>query len=210
MTSKTVGSVAKDISAKLPIFTAKGGLLIALPLEHALRAVLLDRSSFDAERFYVHVFVQLLCIPFPHIFLDVGWRVGGGAHAWSRSDPDLIEKLTRALAGEPCRFLAPIQSPEDVAAAALSLHAPRNLGVQQTVAFAFARAGDYGRAVVEMGALLDLLGDRPGWEREMAQQTRQLIAQLTGEPEAVTRQLDLWEEETARALRVNQFRVTKV
>lgn len=206
MTKKQLASVAKRIANKLDMFTAKGRLLVALPLDHTLKAVLLDSSSHDADIFYAELFVQPLFIPERHIVLSVGWRVGGGAEMWSGHDPDLIEKLTNALAGEPCRFLSRIRSPEDVAAAALSLNAAQNLGVQRVVGFAFARAGNSDRAVKELMALLSLLGDRPGWEHEMAEQTRLLISQLRNDPQAVAGQFERWEAETAQALNVNELR----
>jgi hypothetical protein len=206
MTKRQLASIARKIVAELRLFTAKGRLLVALPLDHTLKAVLLDSSSFDADTFHVELFVQPLFIPENHIVLSVGWRVGGKAEMWSGHDPRLIEKLTSALAGEPCRFLGRIQSPEDVAAAALSLNAAQNLGVQRVVGFAFARAGNYARAIKELTSLLKLLGDRPGWEYEMAEQTRQLIDQLRDDPQAVARQFERWETETAQALNVNELR----
>jgi hypothetical protein len=206
MTKRQLASVAKRVATKLGMFTSKGRLLVALPLDHTLKAVILDSSSYNADIFHAELFVQPLFIPERHIVLSVGWRVGGRAETWSGHDPDLIENLTTALAGEPCRFLSRIHSPADVAAAALSLNAAQNLGVQRVVGFAFAKAGNTSRAIQELTALLNLLGNRPGWEHEMAQQTRWLINQLRDDPQAVVSQFKRWETETAQALNVNELR----
>ena len=95
--------------------------------------------------FYVNVFFQPLCIPKAHVFFNLGWPLGGGAHRWNGDTAAAIAALTEAIRREAYPFFDRIQSPRD-AALAVKLKGPTDFISQKSIAYAFARGGDYRQA----------------------------------------------------------------
>jgi hypothetical protein len=209
MTKRQLASLARKVAAELPgLLAVKGKLIISLPLVHTLKAVLFDGSSFDADLFFVHVFLQPLFVPAAHLVLNIGWRVGGGTHRWDSRDPGVIRDLVSTIAANPWSFLLRVRTPVDVAIATKSLGMAADPFAQEAVASAFARAGDSEQAIHEFNALLGLLDGRFEWQRVVAQRARALITGLEDEPAIVARQLESQEQVTAQFLNINEFRTT--
>ena len=82
------------------------------PVGHTLRGVALDRSA-DADKFYVWVFCQPLCVPATSVYSNLGWRLGGETHLWNSKDPDLLNNLHAQLLKEGLPFLEKIRTPRD-------------------------------------------------------------------------------------------------
>ena len=206
MTKKQFAAISRSLAQTLSGFSAKGQLVFVAPVDHTIRGIFLDGSSFDRNLFFAEVFLQPLFVPSSRLVFNVGWRVGGGAHRWDARSPHLLEELGSEIAGEPLAFLNRAQTPGDVAALAASLQKTQDPYVQQVIAFALARAGDCTRAVAELRALVALLDDRIEWQGEMAERARRLSAQLRDDPSAAAHQLERWEIDTSRLLGLNKYR----
>jgi hypothetical protein len=78
MASGQLGKLAKRLLPELPGFSAHKSLLLAVPVDHTLRGVLLDRAG-DSNRFCVTTFLQPLCVPaktpYSESRLALAWRV---------------------------------------------------------------------------------------------------------------------------------------
>jgi hypothetical protein len=103
-------------------------------------------------------------------------------------------------------FLSPIDSPQDIANAAIALQSPENPHIQQAVAFALARTGDAARATRELERLMRALDVRISWQREMAKRAEVLKAKLLADPGEAQRQLEAWETESLSNLGLEKFR----
>ena len=117
MKNKELNSIARRLASEFVGWIAHENLAVIAPVSHTLRAVSLEQSS-DPRAFYANWFFQPLCVPSEHVSLNLGWRLGGGAHAWNADDPATVSRLRAALEEEALPFLSAIQTPADVVAAA--------------------------------------------------------------------------------------------
>ena len=203
MNKRELTRIAKALVQELPEFAASNDLLVRMPLAPVLRALCLERSGWDSRGFYAWVFFQPLCIPHAHVFFNLGWRLGGGTHIWNCDTPAGVTALREAIRREALPFLDRIQSPRD-AALQVKLQGPTSLISQKAIAYAFARGGDYPQAIREL--------DRPvmvGHPEPVAEQdpeAKKLRDLLLRDPAAAQQQLQAWEDETRRALGLEEFR----
>jgi hypothetical protein len=208
MTKKDFEKIGKRLLPQLPGFIAKGDLLFILPLRHTLRGFFFDGSSFDKNLFFVYVFLQPLFVPDTYISLNIGWRVGGESHTWDINSPDLLTELGLSLKREALPFLLRIESPKEVADAVMALRISADPYVQQAIAYSFARAKEVSKATAAIDQLFHLLDMKESypWQREMAERAEKLKAQLIADPEDAQHQLDVWESETVKNLKLEKFR----
>lgn len=206
MKTKEIAAIGKQLLAELPGFALKGQMLFVRPVGHTLRGIFFDRS-INPRGFYVQVFIQPLFVPAGHINFNVGWRLGGGSHIWNADTPNLISELDTALKREALPFLSRIQSPLDAASAAASLDKLGDPYVQQTIAYAFARAGEVQRAAIALSELARMLDvkEQHSWQQEMTQRADALRVELQDNPTAAQRRLESWQTETTRMLGLARF-----
>jgi len=208
MKNKDFSELAKRLSPDLPGFAVKAPLMFIPPVGHTLRGVCFEGSSFDTNSFYVNVFFLPLFVPRKHLSFEFGNRIrtASGGDRWNADAPDIVCELGIALKREALPFLSPIESLRDVEQAAKSLRLPQNPHVQQAIAYAIARSGDVGKAVVELDALLAMLDVKVPWQREMAERAEVLKTKLLTNPAEAQRQLEAWESETSQNLGLEKFR----
>jgi|SRR5262249_3931337 len=199
MTKREFERIGKALLPELPDFGVAGQLLFAQPIGETLRGIYFARSIGPRD-FYAHLVVLPLFVPTTVVGFNFGWRVGGGSHFWNADDPNLIAELAAALKREALPFLSRIQSPRDVADAAMSLHKSADWYVQQAIAYALARAGDVSQAVVALDELVRMLDVTVPWQREMSERAMALKSQLLDDPCRAQQQLDAWEAESIRNL----------
>jgi hypothetical protein len=204
VTKKEFENIGKELAAHFPGFVARGQLLFARPINAILRAIFFDRS-IDKRVFYAYVFAQPLFVPSKHVWFNVGWRIGGGSRAFDADDSSTIEKLRKTLKLEALPFLLSINSPAQLALAGESLSKSEDIGLQQAIAYAYARAGAAEKATIALDRLIDLMESTGFWQEEL-KRARSLKSQITRDPDAVQRQLDAWEGDTIRNLKLEQFR----
>ncbi len=203
MTAKEFSVIGKELLSYLPGFALKGRLVFIKPIVHTLRAIYFDASGFDRKFFYVNVFLQPLAIRVDHFIFSAGWRLG---KLWTADAPDLIPQLRKIIHAEALPFLARAESPQGAAAAAIALQKSEDPGVQQVIAYSFARAGEITKASNALDRFVRLLNVTFEGQRKMADEAMQLRAQLLSRPDEAQRQLDMWEMETVRNLRLEEFR----
>jgi hypothetical protein len=107
---------------------------------------------------------------------------------------------------EALPFLSGIQSAEDLAKAAATFQKAGDPYGQQTIAYAWARAGDVARATEELDRLVHLLDAKIPWQREMVERAEVLKTKLLTNPAEGQRQLEAWEAETSQNLGLEKFR----
>ena len=205
MTKKEFEAIGKRLLPELPGFASKGQLLFVQPIGHTLRGVFFDRS-IDPRTFYAQVLLEPLFVPSDVIGFNVGWRLGGGCHDWKADDPNLIADLGIALKQQALPFLLDIQSPRDVAHAAISLKKSQDPYVQQAIAYALARAGDVDQAVTALDQLSSLHATHIQWQRTMVDRALALRSTLLLDPGEAQRQLEAWEAESMENLGLEEFR----
>lgn len=204
MTKKEFEKLGRQLLPEMPGFMAKGDLVFAHPVGHTLRAICFERS-IGARDFYAWVFILPLFVPEKVIALNFGWRLGGRSHFWNADAPGLIGELGSVIKREALPFLNKIKTPRDVAEAGISLKKTGDPIVQQAVAFAFARAGDSAKAVVALDQFLEQVKKTGYWHDEI-KRAEALKATLLANPAEAQRQLEAWENETAKNLGLEKFR----
>ncbi|MBO0801038.1 MAG: hypothetical protein J2P31_19650, partial [Blastocatellia bacterium] len=120
--------------------------------------------------------------------------------------PNLVTELRSAVKREALPFLSSIDSAEDIAKAAATLHKTGDPYVQQTIAYSWARAGNITRATEELERLVLLLDVSIQWQRGMAERSDVLKTTLLANPAEAQRQLEAWESETSKNLGLEKFR----
>jgi len=122
MTTKEFVALARQVLPALPGFAVKNRLLLVTPIEHTLKAVHFDGSSFSKTSFYVTWFYQPLCVPSQHVSLSLGarLRLRNGIDGWTSTAPDLVPELIDAIRREAVPKLTTLQTPRDVASAGLA------------------------------------------------------------------------------------------
>jgi hypothetical protein len=199
---RELGKVATALAQNLTEYAGSGKMVFRIPLGPILQAVYLESSGWEPRNFYVWVFFQPLCLPMEHVFFNLGWRLGGGTHTWNCDTPVGLAALAEAIRREATPFLDRVQTPRDAALTA-KMQGPADAITQLSIAFTFARGGDYVQAIREL--------DRPvavGHPQPVAVQNAEaklLRELLTTDPEAAQRQLLAWEAQTVQALRLERF-----
>jgi hypothetical protein len=205
MRKKELETIGKCLVQDLPIRIAvKGPLSFYMPIGHTLRGIYLA-GSIEPRGFYAQLLLQPLCVPVDVIGFNVGWRLGGGCHRWNADAPDMVEKLNALLKREALPFLSAIQTPRDVAEAAESLERSADPIVSQAIAYARARAGDIQRATTDLDRFIQLVATNGYWQEEI-KRAESLKAMLCGNPAEAQRQLEAWENQTAKSLGLEKFR----
>jgi len=203
MKNKDFASLAQRLLPNLPGFVVKAPLMFIPPVKHTLRGLCFESHSHEANLFYVWVFFQPLFVPTKHLTLTFGKRISD--EPWNADASNLIHELGGALKRETLPFLSPIESPHGVAVAAKSLRLSQNPNVQETIAYALARAGDVGKAVAELDILLGMLDVKVPWQLEMAERAKLLKAELLSDAHGAQNLLATWETESARNLGLDKF-----
>jgi hypothetical protein len=204
MTKKEFEKIGKAVLPELPGFAVKGQLLFAQPVGHTLRGFFFARSIGSRE-FYVQVFVQPLFVPAKHIGFNFGWRLGGGSHFWHADAAGLINELNMGIKREALPFLSLIKSPLDVAEAGAALQRSADPIVQQAIAYSFARGGEVGQACKTLDQFVRLVRPTGFWLEEI-DRAEALKTQLLTKPASAQGQLEIWENESAANLGLEEFR----
>jgi hypothetical protein len=166
------------------------------PVRRVLLGALGEGSAFD-KNFYIWRLKMPIFIPSQHVNLSWSERMGGKAHKFDADD----EETVAAAIGEA---IAGLGTEEDtlVEIAAKGAELSSNRRVSETVGYAHLLLGDLQAAEKALKAA-EAGSTRSQWEQEIIERT-QLVRRLLkneGHDRAV-RQLDLWCQETATALRL--------
>jgi hypothetical protein len=206
MTKKERAALGKRVCKDLVGFCVKGPLLFVCPVDHTLRGIYFDSSSFDKKRFFVQIFLQPLFVPAPTLAFNLGWRLGGDAHFWTSDAPDADQALIVAIKDKVIPFFGAVQATTDLIAAARQLGKTADPYVKQVVAYAYAREGDATRAQAQLEELANPVGLDTAWKRDIAERASLLRRLLRSSPSAGTQQLDHWEHEMVQKLELDAFR----
>lgn len=208
MKNKDFAGLAKQLLADLPGFFVKGPMAASQPVKHALRGLYFEGSTFDAKSFYVWTFFLPLFVPAKHVSFNLGKRLRepSGGDRWNADAPNSVAELRAAVKREALPFLSGIESAEDIAKAAATFQKVGDPYGQQTIAYAWARAGDMARATEELERLVRLLDVKIPWQREMAERADVLKTKVLANPAEAQRQLEAWESETSQNLGLEKFR----
>jgi hypothetical protein len=136
-----IGTPWIEAAAASSRLRAEGSPSFVQPLGHTLRGVYFDGSSFDANLFFAHVFLQPFVVPAQHIALNLGWRIAGKSDRWDAKAPELLEELGMALQHGAVLFLRGVVSPLDVVSAARSLGKEGDVHLQKAIAYSRRSAG---------------------------------------------------------------------
>jgi hypothetical protein len=208
MKSKNFARLAKQLLSDLPGFFVKGPMAASQPVKHTLSGLYFEGSTFDTKSFYVWTFFLPLFVPAKHVNFNLGKRLRepSGGDRWNADAPNLVAELRAAVKREALPFLSGIQSAEDLAKAAATFQKAGDPYGQQTIAYAWARAGDVARATEELDRLVHLLDAKIPWQREMVERAEVLKTKLLTNPAEGQRQLEAWEAETSQNLGLEKFR----
>ena len=206
MTTKQFVALGKGLLSDSPEFVMKGRLMVLSPLEHILKGICFEPSSFDKDSFYVNVFVLPLFVPTKFVHFLFGGRIrSNGRDRWGANIPNLIAQLRESVKREALPFLSQITSVSDFVKMAKS-HPSSNPHTPEAIAFALARAGWNKEAIEVIDQLLGQVNLEVSWQREMADMAQLLKSLLLTDPAAAQRQLDAWEAETVKNLGLEEFR----
>jgi hypothetical protein len=198
--------IGQQLLPGLPGFNVVGGTLFMSPIGHTLRGI--GYGGSGGKEISAHVFIQPLFVPSEFCSVNIGWELGvGNGRPWNIRSPNFLEGFGAVLQREALPFLLPIKSPLDVARAALSLKKSGDPVVRQAIFFAYCRAGDVEAARNALDQFINPLLDPPNeyWDKEI-EQARALMNQLETSPADAQRQLDAWEAESARNLKLEKYR----
>lgn len=207
MKKKDFEAIGKRLLADLPGFAVRGPVVFIAPVRGVLRGLYFEGSDFDKNSFYVNIFILPLFVPTKFMYFLFGDRLRvDGADRWKADAPNMLAQLGATIKQEALPWLSRSKSLIDITRLAESHPNPKDLHVQQVVAYALARSGNVKQAVDALDRLLGLLSEEVPWQHEMAERAKVLKSQLLAEPTAAQRQLDSWEIETVRNLGLEEFR----
>lgn len=198
-------ALALKVLPELDGFAAKGGLLLARPVDGLLRGIAFEGSSFNKTSFYATVFVMPLCKPTNHLSFTFGQRLRHEAvgERWNATTTQLPAKLIEAIRGQAIPFLAQGQSLADFIDLAQS--EPKTLRVLEAMGFAQARAGRFPAAIETFDAVLQMIDLNVQWQSELAATIEELKAMLVRDPGKVREHLLSFEANTIHALGLDDF-----
>ena len=205
MKKNTFKTLAKQIAGQMPGFAVEGAMMFATPMDHTLRGIYFEGSSFSPDVFYVWVFFLPLYVPVKHIHFTLGRRLCDNGERWSLSDSTLEENLCLAIQREALPFLYPLRSMEGVIEAISTRPEQENPYVKEALAYTLARTGPKARSIALLRQLIQSLDVRMPWQREMAERAEMLESKLVGDSADADRQLDMWEMESMTNLGLNNF-----
>jgi hypothetical protein len=189
----------------LPGFVAHKSLLFEPSAEWLLRGFLYESSGHTGDDFYMWAFVQPLYVPQDGVTLNYGDRLDGSSHFWSLSEgPDeatVMREVLSAIKDEGLRILGALQSPADLAKAALGRLIPEDVNTRELAAYSLILSGERERArslLKEMDVGRE--ADEPAWIGEARARGHRILALLDEEAEVVVDQLGAWRDETVAAL----------
>lgn len=202
MKSKEFTAIAKRLLPNLPGFSVQGPMAVMRPVKLVLRGIYFEGSSFDAKSFYAWAFFLPLFVPTGHVSFNLGRRLRSpvGGDRWSTEMPNLIDDLVAAIERDALPLLSDLESPVNIAQAAEKFQTPSDPYVQEAIAYAWARAGDIGRANVALEKLTRLLDPKVAWQRPIGERADWLKASLLNDPAEAQAQLEAWEFETVQRL----------
>jgi hypothetical protein len=206
MTKKELEAVGKRLLKYLPPqYACKGGLIFATPIGSVLRGIFLERSGWDPEAFYVRVFAQPTYVASEHVGLNLGTRLGGGAHAWRTELGNWEEQLSAAIVQEALPLLASIKGPLDLADAAVKLRVTGDGTVKRFIAYSHARAGHVAAAVELLQQSEDTTNRSIKWQVDQAAEDRTLRELLAEDPAKAQAILQANEESTVANLKLERY-----
>lgn len=207
MTKKEFEKLGKSFLPELLDYVVKGDLIFRIPISHILCGITFDGSSFDKNLFFMEVFVQPLYMPpVKHIVLSLGSRIGGGTHRWDINDNKLTKELSNGIKREALPFLNKIASPSDIPGAVEKWK--KDPFASQAIAYSYARIGDIGKATKAFDELIQLF-DVKGvfqWQIELVEKAKAFKELLLTKPNEAQQQLDSWEAETTKNLKLEEYR----
>jgi hypothetical protein len=203
MTKKELIRIEKELLSELPQFEVSGTVMFLPPLDKLLRGIGLQGSGLDRASFYTSVFIMPLCVPTDHLYFSFGKRLRhAGIESWNKTAPTLLTELGGAIKSEAIPFLSSINSLLDFAEMARAFN-EKNPPTLRAIAYSLARAGENRRAIDVLDRLFVLCDLTVAWQRDLAQEAQSLKSKLIEDPAAAQRQLETWESETVRNLKLD-------
>jgi tetratricopeptide (TPR) repeat protein len=199
-------TLEKRLLAELPGFCLKGRVLLMQPVGLTVCGLNFEGSQYNDTSFYVTKFVLPLCRPTDHLYFNFGDRIRhkGGGDRWNMDMPDLVNDLSTALREAALPFLSRGSTLEGfIEIAETGAQIGRNL---EGLGYALARVGRTEQAVAVLNQLISTSNPSIVWQRELADQARNLRAKLLQDPEGAQECLANWEDETVRNLGLEEFR----
>jgi hypothetical protein len=205
--NKDFEAIATGLLSVLPGFSIRGPMAFAQPARHVLRGLYFEGSGFDSKAFYVWMFFLPLCVPVAHVYFNFGKRLRapGGGDGWAADTPDLSSALKAAVTKEAVPFLSRVGSMEGVVTELEALRSTGGPHAQQGLAYTLAQAGDVKRGMVELRRLIESLDRSVSWQRAIGERADVLLHALEADSAGARRQLELWEAETVRNLKLGSI-----
>ena len=197
--------LGQQLVKDLPNGKVTGPEIVLCPVEHVLRGITFESSSFDAKTFFVWFFCLPLCVPTNHLYFNFGdrLRTAGGADVWNADDHDLLSDLRRAISEQAVPYLSSVTTLEEMVRVLTDSPRPP-AHRRQAIAYALARVGKLTEAEVALNELILTLDNNTAWQRVIADRAESLLAQLRSDPAAAQAQLENWEAQTIKNLNLDQ------
>lgn len=211
MTTKEFVTLERRLLPSLPGFAVKNRLMLVTPIEHTLKGLNFEGSSFDKSSFYVTWFYLPLSVPRRHLILSLGTRLRlrNGVDGWTSAAPDVVPALLDAIRGDAMPMLATLQTPRDVAGAALAEFRATKAAIGlESAAYLLARDGDTINALALLDELLAFMPRTGAACLDIVSRAEQLQRLLRDDAAAAKAQLLAWEAESVRNLRLEEFAST--
>lgn len=208
MKNKEFERIWKQVFEKLDIgdFVIQGWLAFQKPVVSILKGLACDRS-IDPNSFYVWVFVMPLYPATSIVYFSLGWRLGGASNYFEANDSRLVERLAGAVWQEALPYLERVRGPGDIPEAARICGKLGDPVVQELVALSYAKVGDTEKAVGAIDRLLEEIAElaKGGWQVERYQRMKRFKRLLLEDPAGAAAQLEQWEQETVRVLKLEKY-----
>ena len=206
MKAKYFAALGKKLLPSMPDFASKGMLIFAQPIGHVIRGIHFEGSNFDQQSFFANVFFQPLCVPCNHLHFTFGFRLRNmdGIDGWSSDEPDLIEKLSEAIAAKAMPFLDDVATLKGAARAAEAMQST-NPHVLEAAAHCRVLSGDLEAALASLRTLGLSVDLEVAWQAEIASRANLVKELVTSDPGGAREQLLEWEAQTAQNVGLGAF-----
>lgn len=206
MTTKEFVALERKLLPDLPDFEVKGTLLFIKPIGSVLRGFCFEGSSFSKESFYINVFFLPMYIPMDDLgFTFVDRLRSAESGGWESTHPNLDSDL-RAAVHDRVPYLRSLCTPIDIVKAIRPKTKLPNPHVHEAFAYSLIKAGDYQSAVDVIKGIPPMVDSAVDWQRALQERVLLIQEKLQRSPEEALQQLDAWEVESFRNLKLEAYR----
>jgi hypothetical protein len=200
-------ALGRKLALAFPELVVQGYLMFRKPLNDVLCGVAFETSGFDKNAFYLWQFFLPLYVPTTYLHFSFGERARapGGGERWDSTAGDIILQLSLALKQQIIPFISGVETAGGVRDRVKRMKSSESARNKEAAAYSLIRMEDFSRAALELESLeIELAGSQHESDCLIRERAAELVSKLGSDTVGAQNQLDQWEVETVRSLRLEK------